>query len=118
MARLFPIALLLTALMVITGCPRSDTPIVKVFKDNQTLQCQPDSGIPLEVMAQELTGAGIDVICAQQGNIGGAVITLCGATTGGINIFAIHQANLPDAMALGFADVALLPDYRDQSCQM
>ena len=90
-------------------------PLEKVFKSDGSVQCG-DSGIELEVMAQELINNGIDVICSQKGNDGMVYPAVCGAGTGSINIYTIHRANLPDAELLGFASVDILSEYRDQQC--
>ena len=89
---------------------------IKVFKYSGSRQCEPDSGTPVDQMVLELTSAGIDVLCAQTGNDGMAYPTVCGASTGEINIYLIRTVNLEDAENLGFASVLTLPDYGDQAC--
>lgn len=88
----------------------------KVSKSDGSIQCSPGSGTALDVMALELTNAGIDVICSQQGYSGMAFPAVCGAGTGALNIYTIHSANLPDAEALGYVNVQTLPGYIDSPC--
>ncbi len=106
--------LFLICSLLLAGCQSDGSQ--KVFKYDGSVQCNPGSGTPLDVMALELTGAGIDVICSQQGHDGMAYITACGAGTGAINIYTIHSANIADAEALGFKSVLTLPEYRDSAC--
>lgn len=87
----------------------------KVFKYDGSRQCE-NNGIPLDVMAQELIGGGVDVICSQKGSNGMAYPAVCGAGTGAINVYLIHQENLSDAEALGFSSVNELPNYLDTPC--
>src|SRR5690606_29354163 len=87
----------------------------KVFKYDGSRQCE-NNGIPLDVMAQELIGGGVDVICSQKSSNGMAYPAVCGAGTGAINVYLIHQENLSDAEALGFSSVNELPNYLDTPC--
>jgi len=96
-----------------SGAADGDT---KVFKYDGSVQCDPASGIPLEEMQRELTDKGIDVVCAQSGYSGLLYPQVCGAGTGKINIYTIREPNLPDAEALGFSSILVLPDYQDQVC--
>lgn len=88
----------------------------KVFKSDNSIQCEEGGRIPLEEMRQELAKAGIDVICAQEAHDGFGRPAVCGAGTGNINVYVIHSSNIPDAEALGYRSVAELPEYRDQTC--
>lgn len=83
-------------------CVESDGQQVKIYKYAGVRQCEADSGISLEDMQNELSDAGIDVICAAVGNDGKSYITLCGADTGTINTYVIKRSNLSDAEQLGF----------------
>jgi hypothetical protein len=87
----------------------------KVFKYDGSVQCT-NPGISVEDMAAELTGAGIEVLCGQKGSDGYAYAAVCGAGTGGINVYTISVDDLADVEALGFAPVRDLPEYQDQPC--
>ncbi len=97
------------------GAEEQDKHQVKVFKSDNSRQCE-DTAIPLTEMRKELTSAGIDVICSQKGDTGMAQATVCGGGTGDINIYLIHANNLPDAEKLGFQPVSKLTDYKDSRC--
>ncbi len=105
----------------LAGCNENESTAAqsnsKVFKTSGVLQCQPDSGVPLEDMQMELVNASIDVVCAQVGGDGIAYPSLCGLETGIINVYEIRTVNLGDADALGFASVMTLPGYIDQVCE-
>lgn len=88
----------------------------KVFKYDGSTQCNND-GIPVKVMAQELVGGGVDVICGQKASDGMMYPAVCGGGTGAINVYLIHPENLSDAEALGFSSVNELPEYQDTPCQ-
>ena len=98
------------------SCSSDDTPQVKVYKSDSSLQCGAP-GVDVDVMAMELINAGIDVICSQKGSDGSPHLAACGIETGDINIYTINSSNLPDAEALGFESVNTLPDYQDEQCQ-
>ena len=89
---------------------------LKVFKSDESLQCQPNSGITLEDMAQELIDAGVDVICSQKGSDGMARPAVCDIESGGINVYTINAVNLDDVNSLGYESVEILPDYIDEAC--
>ncbi|MFK8015986.1 MAG: hypothetical protein AB8G17_11170 [Gammaproteobacteria bacterium] len=89
----------------------------KVFKRSGAVQCQADSGTPLDDMQMELVNASIDVVCAQLGNDGNVYPAVCGAQGGVINVYEIRTVNLEDAEGLGFASVMTLPEYVDQICE-
>lgn len=78
---------------------------VQVFKSDQSVQCEPDSGIPSEGMAAELKGAGVEVYSISSGHDGLMRASMCGMPTGNIHIFAIDEAGLKTAIELGFAPV-------------
>ncbi len=73
-----------------------------VYKSQEEIQCEFD-GIPLAEMELELTSAGIDVLCNQEGTTGFSYPDVCGAGTSSINVYRIHDANIPDAENLGFS---------------
>jgi len=89
----------------------------KVFKRSGAVQCQADSGTPLDEMQMELVNASIDVVCAQSGSDGYVYPTVCGEEAGLINVYEIRTVNLQDAELLGFASVMTLPEYVDQICE-
>ena len=89
---------------------------VKVFKYDGSIQCE-NTGLNLEVMALELINAGIDVVCSQKGHDGLIRPAVCGGDTGIINIYKIHNANLPDAENIGFDSVSILSEYSDEICE-
>lgn len=104
---------------ILTGCNESTAAEnnSKVYKAKGSIQCQPDSGTPLEVMQMELVNGGIDVVCAQTGSDGRVYAAVCGESSGVINVYEIRTVNLLDAEALGFASVMSLPEYVDQQCE-
>ena len=105
--------------VALSACKESDdvSNNIKVFKYSGYLQCEPDTRVPLDEMVLELTNSGIDVLCSQTGHDGRGYATVCGGLSGEINIFLVRTANLEDVESLGYAPVATLPDYRDQTCR-
>lgn len=104
--------------LLISACGADPAdPVVKVFKFDQSKQCE-ESGITPEDMRKELMTVGVDVLCAQKNHDGRMRPAVCGGGTGAINVFLIHSSNLADATALGYASVAELPGYQDQICAM
>jgi hypothetical protein len=75
---------------------------IEVYKHDGTLQCGMGEEIPLAKMAEELAGAGIEVLGSRKGSDGLAHITVCGASTGAINVCTIRRSDLDTARALGF----------------
>lgn len=110
------IATIVMPLLVITACGSNTNEQVKVFKQDQSIQCT-GGGISLDEMQLELTNQGIDVICAQKGHDGLARITVCEAPTGNLNIYTINKSNLSDAGKAGFKTVSDLTEYQDQECK-
>lgn len=88
---------------------------VKVYKDDQKVQCE-ESNIALDEMALELTASGIDVHCSQKGNEGEPKDAACSIDEGSINVYLINAENESDAVALGFDNVNSLPRYIDAPC--
>ena len=74
---------------------------VEVYKADGSLQCT--SGVALDQMAKELTGAGIAVVAMRKADDGLLHIALCGSATGAINVFTVAVPALDKAKALGFA---------------
>jgi hypothetical protein len=79
-----------------------DSPKVQVYKYDGTLQCGLGQEIPLDDMAKELKGSGIDVLSMRKGTDGLAHISVCGASTGSINVFTIRRDLIAAAQKLGY----------------
>lgn len=79
-----------------------DESTVQIYKYDGTLQCGMGGEIPLEEMAKELATAGIDVITSRKDTDGLAHISVCGASTGAINVYVIDREALPAAQKLGY----------------
>ena len=116
----FGLLLVLFGSVLLAGCNDSDSKSksinTEIFKYSGLMQCEPETRIPVDEMVLELTGAGIDVLCADTAHDGFAYPAVCGAPSGEINLYVIRTANLQDAEVLGFASVDVLPDYQDQPC--
>jgi hypothetical protein len=103
--------LALCAAFMITACSDKKDSVedsVLVFKYKGSVQCDFESGIPLENMESELTDANINVLCASEASDGNVAATLCGAETGVINVYEIPISSLIEAENLGFDNVQLL----------
>ncbi len=101
--------LIIVALFLFTACESEKAEgTVLIFKYKDSVQCNFDSGVPLETMAAELSDANVDVLCSTQTHDGNAVITVCGAETGVINVFKIPSPSLIAAENLGFNDIQIL----------
>jgi len=109
---------LLVFILFLSACKHEDSsqPYTKVYKSDSSIQCE-STGIDLDVMAMELINAGIDVVCSQKGSDGLVRAAVCGAGTGGINVYTINTSNLVDTKALGFSPVSELSEYQDQPCK-
>lgn len=83
---------------------------VTIYKSDQSIQCE-SKGIGLDVMKNELTSAGVEVLCAKKGDTGLFVIAMCGAPTARINIYSIQASDWPRAEQLGFRRIEELADY-------
>ena len=79
-----------------------DESTVQIYKYDGTLQCGMGHGISLEEMAMELATAGIDLVTSRKGTDGLVHISVCGASTGKINVYVIDRASLPAAQRLGY----------------
>lgn len=96
-------------------CVSDVTSVPKVFKYDESTQCN-DDGIPLNVMAEDLLEAGIDIKCSQKAHDGLFYTTVCDGATGVINVYEINPENITDAQRLGFDPVSSLSDYQDRDC--
>jgi hypothetical protein len=75
---------------------------IQVYKYDGTLQCGMGHEISLEEMAKELEGAGILVPAGHKDTDGLMHISVCGASTGTINVYLIDRGSLPAAQRLGY----------------
>lgn len=82
---------------------------VSVYKATGAVQCS-GGGLTPAQMQLELTAAGIGVISAACGSDGNAVVAMCGAPTGTINIFEVQSADVAAAQGLGYALLSSLPN--------
>ncbi len=98
---LIGLAFLLPTVLVAGG---EETPTLMVFNYDGSRQCEPGSGTALDVMANQLTRAGVRVISARKGNDGRMHPMVCGGNTGVINIFEIKEQDIETARSLGFKD--------------
>lgn len=109
--------ILLISVLILTSCFHDSTSTIKIFKYDESVQCDLSSGISLDDIAMELINAGVDVICAQKSHDGLIRVALCGEATGNINVYTIHKENMATAENLGFLSVNTLPFYVDNTCQ-
>ncbi len=79
-----------------------EQPTVEVFRYDGSLQCDRGKEIPLSRMAEELKANGIEVKASRKGQDGLAHISVCGASTGNLNVYTIGKASLSKAQELGF----------------
>lgn len=102
----------LLAVLIGTGCANGhcnrqgkpdipdDMRKILVFKYDGSRQCEPDSGVPENEMAKELSE--IKVYSVEKKSDGQPRVQVCGALTGYANVYKIKAENLPLAEALGF----------------
>jgi hypothetical protein len=81
---------------------------VEIYKYSGSNQCEPDSGIPIWDMEQELINAGIDILESHQSNDGLIRIALCGSPDGTINVFTIDESQVSLAETLGYSRLSEL----------
>ena len=113
---------ILMAIVLISACNHDETNeeealYSKVYKSDESVQCDVNSGIDLDVMKQELIDEGIDVICSQKLNDREARSAACGVGTGDINVYEINASNISDAENIGFNSVDDLSNYVDEKCE-
>src|SRR5881409_1401280 len=84
-----------------TTVPHAPPETIKIFKYDGSVQCSPGSGVPVDRMEHELTGAGIEVLSREKANDGLIHPQVCGASTGMINVYEIRAAALDQAKSLG-----------------
>jgi len=73
---------------------------VLVYKSNAEVQCKKNSAIPLDKMAKTLEG--ISVVSAQKKGDGKMRMTVCGASSGQLNVYEIPAEDFEKARSLGF----------------
>ncbi len=76
-------------------------PIVEVFKYDGSVQCE-EGAIPVELMMEELTRAGIEVLSWRKDHDGLVRTAVCGNPTGRVNVYGIAAADGRKALELGF----------------
>jgi len=114
---------LIVFVLIVSACSNGylstsgSRPNTKIFKYSGSLQCEEGSGVGIDAMKQDLIDSGIDVICSQEMHDGLARAAFCGNSTGQINVFEIHNSNLPDTVNLGFSTVDVLSQYQDEKCE-
>lgn len=89
-----------------TSC--GDSPLVDIYRYTGSTQCDFGSGISIEVMRQELVDAGITYTNYYTSSDGNAYPSVCGGATGEINVFTIHEKQVPLAETLGFKQLSEL----------
>ena len=73
----------------------------QVYKYDGSVQCGWE-GVPPEVMEEELTEAGIDVLAFRKDHDGRGYAAVCGNGTGRINVYEIRKTDVIRALELGF----------------
>lgn len=74
---------------------------VTVAKADGSLQCEPDSGLSLDQMAEEQL-AGVEILSSSKQNDGLVRIQVCGTETGMLNAYRIRSKYLIRAQKAGF----------------
>ena len=92
-------------LFVFSAAAQAEDEVIEIFKPDGTLQCEGVDGISLTEMARELRRVGIGVIDSRKGHDGVFRMTMCGASTGNINIFSIFVRDLGEAEEIGFHEL-------------
>jgi len=86
---------------------------VKVYKYDGEIACISE-GISLNEMSLELMNSNITVYGAQKNYDGLVYPSVCGESTGSINVYLIHKDDLIGANALGFESIDKLDNYIDK----
>ena len=74
---------------------------VTVAKADGSLQCEPNSGLDLERMAEDQL-AGIEILSSSKQNDGLIRIQVCGTETGMLNTYRIQSKDVPKVLKAGF----------------
>ncbi len=85
-----------------------NSPLMSIYQYKGSRQCASNSGTPLWEMEQTLTNAGIDVAKYWEDTDGKGYLQVCGGPDGVINVFTIHEDQLPEAEYLGFRPLSEL----------
>lgn len=96
--------------------PTSELQLITIYKPDKSIQCE-SKGIDLDVMKNELTFAGVEVVCAKKGDTGLVVIAKCGASTTRINIYSIQASDWMRAKKLGFKRIDEIANYTGHDCE-
>ena len=88
-----------------TAAAQAEDDTIEVFKPDGSLQCEDDEGISLTEMARDLRRQGIGIVDSRKGHDGIFRMTMCGASTGNINIFSIFMRDLTEAEDIGFREL-------------
>jgi hypothetical protein len=88
--------------LIVHSAGTSSNRTLFVFKLDGTKHCEPYTGVNLDAMALELSGAGIEVFSSRKGYDGREGIAICGEPTGQINIYEIPSSDLASALSMGF----------------
>lgn len=105
--------------VMLTGCTNVERPAteprINVYKYVGSLQCK-GGGTPLSAMMRQLSNGGIPVLDVSCGTDGKMYPTVCGAADGRIGIFAVPEARVAAAKALGFSPLSSLPEASRTVC--
>lgn len=87
---------------VVSATSAADPSVIRVSKEDGSLQCDKGKGIALATMENQLKKAGIKVISSKKQPDNLMRVQMCGAPTGMSNTFEISKADLAKAEKLGF----------------
>jgi hypothetical protein len=91
-------------------------PSAEIFRSDDAIQCEVDSGMSVDQALRQLADANIPVSAASCGEKSGEqVIAVCGARTNTIHVFTIGAGDLEAARYLGFAETTELPHGHDNA---
>ncbi len=82
--------------------------VVHVYKYSEKVHCEPNSGIDINVMEQELTDSKIMVYQKYKAVDGLLHSISCGERTGDINVYVIEKIGLKDSALKGYRECAWL----------
>jgi hypothetical protein len=96
------IAFVLTLGVMVYSNPAIAQDSTEVYKPDGTIQCERGKEISLTAMARDLRRSGIGILDSRKGHDGRYRMTMCGASTGNINIFSIFLRDFSEAEQIGF----------------
>ncbi|MGF1684833.1 hypothetical protein [Photobacterium minamisatsumaniensis] len=79
-----------------------DRKTVHIYQYDGTVQCSTEGEITLDDMESTLTNRGVSVISKRKGTDGMNHLTMCGSSTGSVNIYEIKTGDLDIAIKLRF----------------